>query len=69
MSDRNKAGRTARNGGDKSGSAKTDWPTVRRMRQLYATGLVRIVDLSRMFNLAENQVGEIIHNQSWVETS
>lgn len=52
--------------GEKSNSAKLDWPTVRRIRADRATGAT-VAELSQRFEISKTQVRNILNNRHWKE--
>jgi hypothetical protein len=62
LADRNKHGTSLH--GDRNGRAKMTWEKIRKLRQDHENGYTG-AELSRKYNLAQTQVYEIIHKESW----
>lgn len=46
-------------------AAKLDWPTVQRIRELYAEGFSQ-GRISREFGISVAQIGRIVRHEAWV---
>jgi hypothetical protein len=44
-----------------------DWPEVREIRRLYATGNYTLLQLGNRFNVSFSMIGRIVRNEEWKE--
>ena len=53
--------------GERNGSSKLTRHDVRRIREMYIPGKVRLVDIARDFGVNKSTIGRIVKGQRWVE--
>lgn len=53
--------------GEKSGTAKVSWKTVRQIRQIYSLGKSTQTELAAMFDLTQPTISQIIRRATWKE--